>query len=149
MLTNRPVQIDNDHSPGGCVACHHRLRRVPDRTGWDKGATIRTPLHTRWLGIRVPFASCFFAHQQRAEVRGLSYPAQLGPAQTPVVQSPAPVKASNQASTLYPLWRALPRNRTVTGSPRQRAAAYHQFSSPGFCFLHPVSEGKRVVMAKR
>jgi hypothetical protein len=39
MLANRPVQINNDNASGGCVACHHRLRHAPNRTGWDKGTT--------------------------------------------------------------------------------------------------------------
>jgi hypothetical protein len=55
MLADCPVQIDNDNSPGGCVACHPRLPHAPDRMGWDKGAILFAPLHTHWLGIRIPW----------------------------------------------------------------------------------------------
>jgi hypothetical protein len=82
MLADRPVQIDNDNAPGGCVACHHRLRHAPDRMGWDKGATLFAPLHTRWLGSRVPFGSCFLSCRERTGVRNFSHPAKLVPAKT-------------------------------------------------------------------
>jgi len=60
MLANRPVQIDNDNSSGGCVACHHRLRHVPNRTGWDKSATtLKAAHHTnRKISSTHPCEAC-------------------------------------------------------------------------------------------
>ena len=149
MLTDRPVQIDNDDPPGRCVVRHHRSRHAPNRTGWNKGATLFAPLHTRWLGVRVPFGSCSLSHRERPGVRGFSHLAKLIPTKTTVTKYSRSVNASYY--TLYCVMAHAADGPSYHRAPSatRTAAMDHQFSNPGFCFLHPASEGKMVVMAKR